>query len=365
MKLLLFNLATDADDPVLAFATTWVNALAKYYEQLDVVTMRVGRLTVSENVRVYSVGKEKGHGEARRLVEFYRILGGLLALNRYDACFAHMMPVFAVMAAPALRAYRIPTTLWYSHKSVTPILRLAEMLVDRVVTASMEGFRIPSRKLVVVGHGIDVDAFLPGPKSPASSAPFTILSVGRVAPVKNLELLIESARLLVTHLGRNAFRVRLVGGVHPHDASYAQRLWEQVAEMGLEGEVGFIGPVNYQEIVEEYRHANVVVNLCSAGGMDKVVLEAMSCAVPVVAVNSAFDSVLGQFAPLLRVGGDSPVELACRLTELALMTEEERAELGLQLRVQVVESHNLHRLARRLATEILSNGSTFTWEQCQ
>ncbi|MBZ0286039.1 MAG: hypothetical protein K8I30_00385, partial [Anaerolineae bacterium] len=92
MKLLLFNLATDADDPVLGFTTVWINALARQCEQIDVLTMRAGRLALAENVRVFSVGGEKGDSEPRRAVEFYRILFDLLRRTRYDACFAHMQP---------------------------------------------------------------------------------------------------------------------------------------------------------------------------------------------------------------------------------------------------------------------------------
>ena len=62
MRLLLFNLATDADDPVLGFSTRWIRALAKHLEFINVITMRAGRIEVPANVRVHSVGKEKGYG---------------------------------------------------------------------------------------------------------------------------------------------------------------------------------------------------------------------------------------------------------------------------------------------------------------
>jgi len=40
VNLLLFNLATDADDPILGFTTGWLNRLAAHYTQVDVITMR-------------------------------------------------------------------------------------------------------------------------------------------------------------------------------------------------------------------------------------------------------------------------------------------------------------------------------------
>ena len=97
MRLLLFNLATDADDPILGFATRWIGALAERVEFIHVITMRVGRLDVPANVRVYSVGKEKGYSEPRRVIEFYRLLFRILREDRIDACFSHMIPIFTVL----------------------------------------------------------------------------------------------------------------------------------------------------------------------------------------------------------------------------------------------------------------------------
>src|SRR5690554_4141258 len=126
IRLLLFNLLTDADDSNLGFTTQWINGLAERCAAIDVVTMGMGRVDVADNVRVYSVGKERGYSAARRVIEFYRVVLPLLWRYRYTHCFAHMMPLFAVMGAPFLKMRRIPIVLWYAHKSTTFKLRLAE-----------------------------------------------------------------------------------------------------------------------------------------------------------------------------------------------------------------------------------------------
>ena len=140
-RLLLFNLATDADDSALGFAILWIAELAKHTAHIDIITMRAGRYDLPEHVRVYSVGKEKGYNEFRRFIEFYRILFRLLRQNRYDGCFAHMMPLFVVMAAPILRLNKIPIVLWYAHRSDTLILRLATFFAHRIVTVSYTHLR--------------------------------------------------------------------------------------------------------------------------------------------------------------------------------------------------------------------------------
>jgi glycosyltransferase involved in cell wall biosynthesis len=345
MRLLLFNLATDADDPILGFTTDWLNALAAHFQAVDVLTMRTGRLAVSSNVHVYSVGKERGYSEIRRAAEFYRILFARLRHEKYDACFAHMMPLFAVMGAPLLKLKRVPITLWYAHKATPPLLRLAEKMVDRVVTASAESFRIPSRKVTIIGHGIDTEKFVPAAQK--SQRPFTVLSVSRIAPVKRLETLIEAARIA------NVPRVRLVGSTFPQDAAYAESLRRMVNENGLTDVVELVGAVNHADVAREYQNADVLVNLSDTGSMDKAVLEAMACAVPVITSNEAFYEMLSPY-DLFLPQHDVP-SLAEKLRALMIMNSSEREKLGESLRQIVVESHSLVKMTARLV-ELLARG---------
>lgn len=342
LRLLLFNLATDADDPVLGFTTTWLNALAPYCDCIDVITMRAGRLALPGNVRVYSVGKEKGYGEPRRAVEFYRILIGLLLRRRYDACFAHMQQIFALMAAPLLKLWRVPVTLWYAHKSTPRSLVWAEKLVNHIVTPSPESFRLPSRKARVIGHGIDTTRFVPAER--ADDGLFTLVSVGRLAPVKRLELLIDTVHRLYYDLAWGEVRLHIVGGATGEHAAYERRLRQLVETLDIANLVTFTGPVEYDAIVPEYQQADVMVNLSQTGSVDKAVLEAMACGLPVITANEAFQSLLAPWSDLLLIPPESPGKLAVSLVKLKAMPPDERRALGRQLRSLVVEQHSLARL---------------------
>jgi len=354
MRLLLFNLATDADDPILGFTTGWIATLAGHVESIDVITMRSGKLEVPQNVRVYSVGKEKGYSEPRRAIEFYRLLGKLLAGRHYDACFAHMMPLFAVMAAPFLRLKKIPTVLWYTHKSVNPMLRLATFLVERVVTASQESFRIPSSKVRVIGHGIDTEKFVPAEYRSLTNSPFTILTVGRLSPIKRIDLLIEAIALLREKKPYLSVCLKIVGGpARESDKCYEAELKQQVDSAGLQNTVVFTGSKSFQQILPFYQQASCFVNLSETGAIDKAVLEAMSCEVPVV-TNPAFTRVLGaDLANTWVIDGD-PSKLCDLLLFLADLSELERRQLGQQLRNIVVREHSLTELCLQLVREFQS-----------
>ena len=344
MNLLIFNLAVDADDSVLGFTTEWINEFARRAEHVFVITMRAGRIEVADNVSVFSVGKEKGYSEPRRAVEFYRILFRLLREERIGGCFAHMMPLFAIMGAPLLRWKGVPVVLWYAHKSVTWTLRLAEKAVNRVVTASPESFRLKSDKVIVTGHGINTERFTPS-SAFHESHPFTITSIGRVAPIKRLEELIYAACLLVEEQSAPEFQIRIVGEAYPKDQSYADSLRRQVENHGLQSYVNFTGGVPFEQVVSEYQRADVAVNLSDTGSVDKSVLEAMSCALPVVTSNVAFESMLSDWSDLFLVSEEVPIGLAHSLRKLVNMSDDERREKGQALREIVVARHSLHQLA--------------------
>ncbi|MBN8593935.1 MAG: glycosyltransferase family 4 protein [Anaerolineae bacterium] len=349
-RLLLFNLATDADDPILGFTTAWINALASRMDAIDVVTMRVGRLAVGANVRVYSVGRELGYSEARRFIAFYRILWRLLRANHYDACFAHMQPLFAILGAPLLKLYRVPITLWFAHGAVTRRLRLAERLVDHVVTASAESFRIPSPKTHIIGHGIDTDQFaIPFTRENQERTRFTLVSVGRLNPVKRPDVLIDAVGLLRQR--EINVHLRFIGDVT--NGAYLELLRERVTQAGLDDAIEFAGPLGFEQIAGAYHQADVMVSASQTGSIDKVILEAMACGLPAITSNEAFVPVLKPWEPLLLMPPDDPAALAERVASLMALSSAERDALGRELRALVVRDYGIHQMIDRLMVVLL------------
>jgi glycosyltransferase involved in cell wall biosynthesis len=352
-RLLLFNLVTDADDPILGFTHDWIRSLAARVAHVDVVTMSTGRVDVPANVRVYSVGKERGYGEPRRAVELYRIFARLGWLRGYDACFAHMQPLFAVMAAPVLRVRGVPLTLWYTHPATTPMLRAAVAVSDTVVTASPESINVSSNKVVAIGHGIDTDRFRPAPAPAGDDAPpFRVVAVGRIAPIKGLERLVEAAAVLRPRLG-TGLEVTVAGPVAPADAAYRQELGRRVDAAGLAEVFRFPGPIARADLPALLQASSAAANLTVRGGFDKAALEAMSCGIPLVTTNASFRPLLEEAgAPELLAPADAE-GLAATLARVAALPVGERAAIGRRLRAVVVDHHSLDRLTERLTGELL------------
>src|SRR5262245_5835395 len=294
MRLLLFNLATDLDDPILGFTTHWVGALALRVEFIHVVTMRAGRLDPTDNVRVHSVGKERGFSKPRRLLEFYRILWRLLRDERIDACFSHMNPLFTILGTPLLKAKGIPIVTWYAHPTTTWVLKTAHRFSDQMVASITSAYPYKHDKLTPIGHGIAVDIFSPNATTQRAEPPM-VLCVGRLSPVKDHPTLLKAAALL-KKTASLPFRLVIVGGPAPaNDEVYLSSLRQEIKELGIENIVSFEPAVPMRNLPDWYRRCTVHINMSPVGFGDKVAWEAMSCAKPCLVANEGFRETLGKY----------------------------------------------------------------------
>jgi glycosyltransferase involved in cell wall biosynthesis len=345
MRLLLFNLVTDLDDPILGFTTRWIRALAQRVEYIHVITMQAGRVEVPDNVRVYSVGKEEGYSEPRRAVEFYRHLLRILHEAPIDVCFSHMIPIFTVMAAPVLKARGIPIVTWYAHRQVTWLLKLAHRSSDLVVSADDGSYRYRHDKFLPVGHGIDTDLFSPSNILPEN--PPLVLAIGRLSPIKDPITLIEAVYLLQQR--GHEVRCLLVGEAPVRDRAYAQRVRQRIRALGLDGVVQLPGALPNDQIVHWYRRCFAHVNCSPADhSLDKAALEAMACGRLSLSSTVGFRQTMGTWADCLLFRHGDPADLAEKLTTLLALPRREVEQIGLDLRQRAVQMHSLHGLAEGL-----------------
>lgn len=363
MRLLLITQKVDRDDWVLGFVHTWLERLAARAERLDVLAGRTGRFALPPNVRVFSLRGRTGASRAQLLLRWHALMRRLMAAGQ-DAVLAHMCPHYAILAAPYARLAGVPLGLWYTHRSVDWRLRLAHALVDVVLTASRESFRLPSQKVRILGHGIDTAAFSPGP---APEGPPVVLSAGRISPAKGHDVVLDAAARLITRAGVPPFEVQIAGEVHvAADAAYRARLEARTAQPDLAGRVRWLGAVPYVRMPAAYRSATVFVNCSDTGSLDKTVLEAMACGTPVLTSNEAFAALLREERlGRLPAGLDGSltfprrdvVTLAEKLAALLALDAASRAALGTRLRRIVVEAHDLDVLAQRIVDALAPTGA--------
>lgn len=351
MNLLMFNLAVDDKHVTLAFSLRWIEALAARFKHIDVVTMTAGHHQLPSNVTVWSVGRERGYPEWLRALRFYWLLRRILRQRRIDVVFTHMIPVFAVMFWPVARLVGLKNVLWYAHGTTPRMLKLAHRLVDRVVSSTLQGFRLPSDKVSFIGQGIDVDRYRAMPR--IAKKGFYILTVGRLAPSKGLDLLISA--LAEWRLDTD-WHLTIVGdGASEAEHRYAQTLRHKAQDTLGSKRVTFTGRLDTDEIVPLLGQADVFINLSSTGSLDKAMVEAMACGCPVVSSNDAFRAIAVAESFPECVIEHSSLSLRSVLDRLSDMSELERQALGVCQSEIARRDHTLDGLIQRLYDILAAN----------
>lgn len=245
-----------------------------------------------------------------------------------------------ILALRALRRVRTPYVLysaqniakrypvpfrWWERRALRGAAGVSVCNAEAATILRAKGLTTPAH---VIGLGVDVDRFSPGPGAgptpapPAGGAsdagrPVRVGYVGRLlAPHKGLDVLLDAAEL------EPRLRVAIAGG-GPHEAALRAR----ATSPQLTGRVSFDGFLSGDALTDFYRGIDVaaVPSVAAPGWLEqfgRVAVEAMASGVPVVASDSgALPDVVGGAGTLVPPG-DAPA-LAAALT--AVLDEPGRA----------------------------------------
>ena len=338
MKLIMITPRVGYKNPILGFIPGWVTAIAQKVEYLWVITPRAEDVVLPSNVKVIEVGRDYSKGETviHAIARFYSVLWRILRDEPVDGIFSHMYPMFAIMAALSARWHAVPVVMWFTHTHVSCQLRLAHLLVDRVVTASDGSFNLRSKKKTVLGHGIDVEKFLPRTEQPMEQVkPCYLLTVGRIAPSKHYETILQGVAILVHEKGVDNLRLIVVGDTDEyHSADYYAKLMDIVHDLKIQDVVEFVGAVPHQDILTYYQEADVFIS-ASETGLDKAVLEAMSCGVIPIASLDEFRPLLGDYDGLLMYPPGDSRQLAEALIRIITISQDQRTLLRQEMMERV------------------------------
>jgi len=243
----------------------------------------------------------------------YYSLRTRLAVNfeEYDVIHGTIMPASTVLLTPGIGMANIPLVVtshgtslgeFRSHdpdSAVEYILKyvlhpanvvmdwIASRPADRVIAISdhaakelRETYGLGG-KVKMIPHGVDTVRFYPHEDMhPAvDSDRFSILTVGRLGPRKNVELAIRGVAEAIHEYGVDA--ELLIAGTGRRKI----RLQEVARNEGIEAQVHFLGYVGAEELPLLYSSADVFSLTSHYEGFGLVLLESMACGTPVVATN--------------------------------------------------------------------------------
>lgn len=345
MILLTLTQKVKADDAILGFYVQWLEKMAQRVDHLQVIALEKGAFDLPSNVEVISLNKESGAGPLSMFLTFNKAMVRLCRARKPDAILAHMVPKYVLYALPVARLFNVPIDLWYTHKGVDKYLRMAHPFIRHAFTASHESFRLPSDKKVIFGHGIDTQKFAP----PQEGAREGIITVGRITPSKDQEVLVEAVAKLKAKGIARSLETRLIGEpLLDSDCEYEKHLKSIIAKSSLDETVIFEGAQPHARMKDYYSAARVVVNASHTGSLDKVVLEAMATGAVPITCNESFLPLLGDLSKDLFFEKRNVDELAARIEHVLNLDDRAYEELGERLRSIVCTHHDLDRLMDRL-----------------
>ena len=208
--------------------------------------------------------------------------------------------------------------------------------VDRVICATEQErslirqlYAADPARVSVIPLGVDLDRFRPIEKDSARAElgledERIVLFVGRIEPLKGVDILINAAALLESDVDCS---VLIVGG-DESSRSQVARLRELARTRGIEHRVAFVGAVDHDRLPLYYSAADVCVVPSHYESFGLVAVEAMASGVPVVAsrvgglAGTVKDGETGYLVPWL-----CPEPFAERI-ELLLDNEPLRRNLG-------------------------------------
>src|SRR3989344_804820 len=304
MKLLIVTQKVDENDDVLGFFIGWIREFAKRFEKVTVICLKAGQYHLPSNVKVLSLGKERGLGKI--------------------------------------------SYLWYAHGHVTPMLRIVDRLADIAFASTKEGYRLNSAKLKIVGQGIDTELFKPRMSNKGSGDELLIVSAGRITPSKDYETLIKATEVLKKDNAN--FQIAIAGQpATEKDFLYFEELKQMIKEKKMESTFWFIGPIANKNLPPFLQSADLFVNMSHTGSLDKAILEAMACGLPILTCNEAYEKILGEYKDQLMYAKKDSTVLAEKIKYWTYADKEEKKRISSALREIVVRDHNLEGLIKKIS----------------
>jgi D-inositol-3-phosphate glycosyltransferase len=264
---------------------------------------------------------------------------------RYDVLHTHYW-LSAAAALPLARQWDVPhMTMFHtverlkgqqygttSSSDAAAAIRIEQegriaSTVDRItVSTESEGeqlrrlYGLPPCHLAVIPCGVDLSLFTPGTLNTRQAARRALalddrqpilLSIGRLDPIKGLDLLLESLSLMET-----SAQLIIVGG-NPDGDPELERLRARAADLGVGERVRFPGAVPQLDLRQYYHAADAVVVTSRYESFGLVAVEALASGTPVVAAAAGgLTSIVRDGVNGLLVRWRDPRAFAERLDEM-------------------------------------------------
>ena len=287
-KLLIINYVMDDSDPIFAHQAQAVESLSSYFQEITVLTGKVGRHQNKSNVHVISTEWVPGH-RIRNTFKFYIKVMPFL-FRRDTQIFSHMTEVQSALIAPLTKLLRIRHHLWYAHTSKSIFLDWCHIWTNGIITSTSGSCPINGSKVFLIGQGVDSSKFLPI-QPPSDLSKISFLHFGRFDPSKNIKEILETCSTLRAN-GRKIYFTQI--GT-PSTKAYEKEASLLRAEFNDYDWVRFLPSILRENIPAEAKSHSAFIH-AYRGSLDKTLIESTFLSIPVLTVNPEYMKIFGTWS---------------------------------------------------------------------
>ena len=338
MKLLVITQKVDERDGVLGFFHRWLVEFSKHFEYITVICLGRGEYHLPENVKVLSLGKERGVSKFRYLLNFYTYIWS--ERKNYDAVFVHMNQEYILLGWKVWKLLGKKIYFWRNHKVGNFLTRISVWVSDRVFCTSKGSFTSRFKKTIYMPVGVDSEFFCKS--SDVKKTPNSILLLTRISPVKHVDVFIDALYKL-NDLNTN-FTAYIYGDPTSSDHEYFSKIKFQADKLVRSGKLVFKKGVPNTETPRIYNEHEIFVNLTDSGSFDKTIIEAMLCETLVLVSNESLKDLIGE--QLMFKDRDS-TNLAQKLNDVLKLSQAQNETLAQKLK-NTAQKHSLENLMKQL-----------------
>ena len=292
-ELVILNFTMNKSHPVLSHQADVAILLGEHFDRTTIITgdsslnnLPAGMDMVSTN---WAIGKKFS-----KIYRLFIVAVPILWKKRKNAVvFSHMSDLQSALLGPVTRLLGIKHYLWYAHRVKSRFLLIANFFVDGIITSTPGSCPIHSAKVHPIGQAVDEKRFRRAGVL-SNQDVFKALHVGRFDPSKDLNQILSAISSLRVSNPRLEF-TQIGSPSTPSATKDAEKLLQLWQSQISEGWLRFLPTINRDALPHAIAKFQVFFHAYH-GSLDKSLIEATMCGMPVISVNPEYISEFGTWS---------------------------------------------------------------------
>ncbi|QLL24309.1 hypothetical protein DLE04_00920 [Actinobacteria bacterium IMCC26103] len=331
-NLLIFNYATDEKDQVFAHQIEVVRQLSIKFRKVYVITASRGFGSLPSNVTCIESKWVQGKhfSNSTRLIKNFL---GVVLRDKNIVVFSHMTEVQSALVSPLTKFLRMKHIVWYAHASRSLAMNLNKFMLNSIVTSTVGSCPYTGNKVKILGQAIDEKRFKFTIHKIGS--PYNFVHIGRTDPSKDINKLMRFVED-VNSMGYESTFTIVGRPSNPKFNFYIEDLYNLRKGFKEPLRVVFREPMERNSVPDFLESFSIFIH-AFIGSLDKTLVEATLCGIPVLSINHEYRSIFGCWSntanssledEFLALIGLSPEELALELKRRRKIAEEQHSLSG-------------------------------------